>query len=112
MSNSDPTGKIQITEVPDWGEEPLPMLEAFVGLVLPCSLQQAEGEKKGLIFGRPGFKVLQEEAIAALETENPVMAQQWKDRGYPKSGQYFYVADGEAAIVQGSILRELMLVID
>lgn len=111
MTNDTCTGRIRITRVP-LGDAPEDVRAAWVGLELPClpnltrgdehsALGQALSELGLLPCGRLNFQVPQEEAIAALEKQNPSAATYWKDLQFPYEDQFFSFGQNEAEIISG-----------
>ena len=114
------TGRIIITKMPD-GEAPFNILEAWVGLTLPCDPYLGysdEGLERGVLKNtessrnRYGFSVPQDQAIAILEKERPEAATWWKEHNFPKTNQYFCFAEKEAEIVSGVTRQKIIEVTD
>lgn len=110
------TGWIRIKERPPKGEAPLWVLEAWIGLTLPCHpyCGYPDGElERGVLSGkkasrnRRGFIVPQDEAIKILERERPSAAAYWREKGFPEHNKCFCFGEDEAEIV-GGVTRQFI----
>ncbi len=105
---NESTGLINIVKTPA-GEAPLWVLQAWVGLVLPCnpSIGFSGGGERCVLSGEKsrlncyGYFVPQDQAIAILEDKNFRIWVWWEGKGFPHQGKYFVFSEAEAEIVRG-----------
>ena len=113
---NESTGLIKIVKTPA-GEAPLWVLQAWVGLVLPCnpSIGFSDDGEQGVLSGershlnRYGYSVPQDQAIAILEDKNFRIAVWWKGKGFPHQDEYFVFSFEEAEVVSGVTPQKIII---